>query len=528
MDARPNADPISPAADASVASKREVELKLSLAPEALETLLASELIVQHARNRGVTRRLDAIYYDTQERLLQRNGLSLRVRRSGKRHVQTLKRVLPGEVLARAEWEAPLPDDQLDLSLLPLAEIGEPLLGMPPERLAPVFATRIRRRLRRLDYADAQIEIAFDGGVIEAGQTSLAVSEIELELKAGQAGALYDLGLAMLEIAPLTVETRSKADRGYALAFAREPKAERARPVALGAEDNADAAIAAILGSCHAQLLGNLGPVAAGAGPEAIHQMRVSLRRLRSALSMLRREIASPALGPLGKEAKRLGHRLGPARNWDVFAVETLPAAIDDGLADTGIPVLAEAAEPLRARSHAAVADWLAQPRAARFLMSLGALIEHRAWRSDLASETMAVLAEPAGAFAQRVLARSHRKVLKRGRGFGGLGPEQRHELRLSLKTLRYLAEFVLPLFEGPPARRYLARLSRLQDALGAANDAATTRQLIGELRGREEARPELHFAAGAILGWQRCREIEAGRKLRKRWKRFAATAPFWS
>lgn len=531
MDAVPNhevaqPDPAAPSAPQKP-PPREIELKLAGSPESLDKLRGADLIARHARNQGVTRRLDAVYYDTPDRLLDRNGLSLRVRRSGKRHVQTLKRSGSGDPLARDEWEVALPDGTLDLSLLPLAEIGEPLAGLSEGQLASVFATRIRRRVRRLDYAGALIEIAFDDGTIEAGETSLPVSEVELELKEGEAAALYELGLAMLDVAPLQVATQSKSERGYGLSSARLPRAVKAKPVEIAAHDNADAAIAAILGNTYRQLLANLAPVARRSGPEGVHQMRVALRRLRSALSVLKREVASPAFEPIGREAKRLGHVLGPARNWDVFITQTVPDIEAEGLGDAGLPALRKAAEPFQAASYAAIAERLANPQTSRFLLSFGALIERRGWRNGLASETMTVLAEPAADFGGRVLARAHRQALKRGRGFGRLQPEARHRLRLALKKLRYTAEFFLPLYDGAAARKYLARLSLLQDALGLANDAATTQHLLAELRDGK-AVAGLHFAAGAMHGWQCRHTIGGSRKLKRRWRKFEAASPFWA
>src|SRR6478609_7626653 len=87
--------------------RAEVELKL-LAPQgSLEKLREAPVIVQHARNRGVVRRLETVYYDTPERALFQRGMSLRVRRSGKHFIQTLK-LLPdiGRPLVRRQWETP--------------------------------------------------------------------------------------------------------------------------------------------------------------------------------------------------------------------------------------------------------------------------------------------------------------------------------------------------------------------------------------------------------------------------------------
>jgi len=504
---------------------REIELKLSVSPEAMETLCNAEPVLRHARNRGVTRRLDAVYYDTPDRLFDRSGMSLRIRRSGHRHIQTLKRSGAGDPLARDEWEVALPDGTLDLARLPLDELGEPFSALSAENLAPVFATRFRRRLRRVDYRGAQIEVAFDDGAIQAGEKTLPICEIELELKGGDAAALYEFGLALLEVAPLQVAMRSKSERGYGLALARAPRATRAEPVELAATDNADAAIAAILRSTYHQLLGNL--AAAGASEtEGIHQMRVSLRRLRSALAIFDKEIAAPALGPLADDAKRLGHVLGPARDWDVFATQTVPDVEAGDLGNIGLSELLRAAEPFRAAGYEAVSGRLADPAVTRFLLSFGCVIERSGWRSDLPSDAMQILAEPATDVAGRILSRIHRKALRRGRGFRKLGPDARHRLRLALKRLRYAAEFFLPLYQGPKATRYLARLSRLQDALGLANDAATTIALLDTLCAQAK-QPRLHYAAGVLRGWQAHHGVAVSRKLRKRWRRFKALAPFW-
>ena len=82
----------------------EIELKL-LAPQgALVKLRELPVIVQHARNRGAFHRLETVYYDTPERLLFQHGMSLRVRRSGKHFIQTLK-LLPtsAQPLMRRQW-----------------------------------------------------------------------------------------------------------------------------------------------------------------------------------------------------------------------------------------------------------------------------------------------------------------------------------------------------------------------------------------------------------------------------------------
>jgi len=507
----------------------EVELKLRGTPAMLDKLRQAPVITQHARNQGIVRRLEAVYYDTPDCLLDRHGISLRVRRSGQRHIQTLKRAASGDnPLARQEWETPVDDEHIDLSRFPVAEIGAPLDGLRAEVLRPVFSSKVRRRIQKVQFDSALVEIAFDEGVIAAGERSQKLSEIELELKQGDAAILYEIGLSLLDLAPLQVETSSKAARGYKLARNTEFKAAKAEPVAITAEDNVDASISKILGNGQHQLMANLAPVEFGDNPEGVHQMRVSLRRLRTALTLIRRELGPTALGPVAEEARRLARVLGPARNWDVFATDTLADIEKAGLPDIDIAGLRNAAEPFRAESYVVVREMLAGSQTNRFLLSFGCLLERRGWRNGVASEAMTVLAEPVKSFARRVLTRSHRKSLKRGRHFKQLSPEARHELRLSLKKLRYTSEFFLPLYaDVPAAGKYLKRLSQLQDVLGAANDAATTQPLLDTLR-RGTSAPELHYSIGAVIGWQRREQVEAAKGLLKRWRKFEATTPFWA
>src|SRR5258708_13549352 len=127
------------------AEQAEIELKL-LAPQGvLERLREIPVIVQHARNRGVVRRLETVYYDTPERLLFQHGMSLRVRRSGKHFIQTLK-LLPniGQPLTRRQWEAPVDGAAPDLPRLPANELGDPVTTLTNDTLGPVFPTNVAR------------------------------------------------------------------------------------------------------------------------------------------------------------------------------------------------------------------------------------------------------------------------------------------------------------------------------------------------------------------------------------------------
>ena len=515
-------------ADASARSAPvEIELKLTAAPGALDQVRTSPAILQSARNKGIIRRLEATYYDTTDHQLFDAGVSLRVRRSGKVFTQTIKRMSVNGALEREEWEAPVATLAPDLGVIPTAEIDGIFNRIAVDQLVPIFVTRVRRHAIALDVPDGQIEVAFDDGVIEAGPQQEPVAEIELELKQGKAGALYQFGLGLMDVAPLCLETQSKSDRGYGLALAIHPTAVKADPSSLRGEDTVDAAIAKLLSGCQQQILANLCPATSGREPEGVHQLRVALRRLHTALYCLRRELEAPSLQALDAEAKRFARTLGPARNWDVFVDSTLADLEKANLPDIQFSTLRNASAPFRDQAYQKVRESIADPQTNRFLLSLGLAIEQRSWRNDVASEDLGMLTEALTKLAVRVLTRLRRKALKRGRHFRQMRPEARHKLRLTLKKLRYATEFFLPLYSGQAStKKYLKQLSRLQDAFGEANDIITSRGLLSNML-ESASGPDVHRAIGAVTGWQGHLELAGAGRLNNSWRKFKRTAPFW-
>jgi triphosphatase len=533
LDAQQNGASRDDAPDGAIAprsaAKNEVELKLLAPAGVLDRLREAPVISRHARNAGVARRLDAVYYDTQDRTLFSHGMALRVRRNGRRYVQTLKRApIDGQPFVRGEWETPIDSAMPDLASLPIAEIGAPLDALAPSALDAIFATKVHRRIQHLELNGAVVEVAFDEGSIEAGERREPLAEIELEVKTGDASVLYDLGMQLLEIAPLRIGTLSKADRGYDLAFGTAPKGTKAKPPVIAVEHTIDDVIAVLLGSCQHHLLANQAVADVGRDPEGVHQMRVALRRLRTVFSLLRREVGSPTLQAFAGEAKWLAQLLGGPRDWDVFVTDTLAGPAQTLASDVDFEGLRLAAAPRREVAYTALREALAGPRYNRFHLSLRRWIECRGWRNELQDRPLAVLLEPAPALADRVLTRLHRKALRQGAHFRQLEPKARHRLRITLKKLRYATEFFHGLHAGNAAtRHYLACLAKLQNALGHDHDATTTREFLCTLA-RDPVTPEVQRTIGAVIGWQARDGIVVGKTLRKRWRRFKTMPGSWT
>ncbi len=516
----------STASTGAAPSDGELELKLVVDPDRMADFGTAPIIVANARNKGTHRHLKAVYYDTPKWTLRRNGLSLRVRQSGARFLQTVKVEDNDDPLRRGEWEASVPSIAPDLALAMPFVPAKIRPDLERHGVQPVFTTDIRRHQRLVDLPSGSVEVAFDKGVLTAGDRSTPVSEIELELKSGSASAIYELALRLAEHGPARPSIRAKSARGFDLAADKPPSARKPRKLRLAASISLDDAFATVLRSCLSHLLQSLPAAEDGRDVEGIHQLRVSLRRLRSALHLMRSAGTLSRLEFLQSEARWLAQSLAPARAWDILRDDTLPSVAKGCPSVAGFDALQELAGLRRTSAYDEARRALADRRCACFVIGLGSFIEARGWRSDVAPEGLARLAEPAVNFAERVLSDQHARVLKRGRKLKALSVDDRHRLRLAVKKLRYVADFLLPLFgPGKSAKRFYDRLADLQEQLGCYNDRATTASLLS---GAASETADLTAATAAIAGWQAHAMVGAETRLRRAWRDFAKTKAPWS
>ncbi len=506
----------------------EVELKLLIDPADIPRLRRHPLLKALCPSGPKTRKLTSIYFDTDDFDLKNKTIALRVRRSGRQWIQTIKG--GGSVRAglhqRDEWEAPVAHDEPDFT-----KISDPrLIGLFAtdalrQNLHPVFVTEFSRTVWLLETeAGDQVEMALDRGEIRADRGSSTICEVELELKAGSPAALYELALALQEAVPLRAENASKAERGYALCAppaalpavkAELPGIRRGMPVG--------EAFRSVAWNCLSQLQDNQSRLQQGYDPEYIHQMRVAVRRLRSALGVF--SVAAPGIrdADLIGELRWLAGELGPARDWDVFLGETLAPVLVFLPRDAGLAWLQRRAERLCGEKRKRAREAAASQRYHKLLLTLGGWLWREPWRN---AGVAAALDQPVAAFATRMLAQRHRQLRRRGRNLAALTAEQRHALRIAAKKLRYVTEFFSMLYPRKAAKRYLKSLADLQDVLGALNDQAVIGRLLEEIGsgGRDALRIR---AGGVIIGWSagkaRLQLVGLGRT----WKFFKQRKVFW-
>jgi len=259
----------------------------------------------------------------------------------------------------------------------------------------------------------------------------------------------------------------------------------------------------------------------GADPEAVHQTRVALRRMRSALVVFRPATDSDATRDLATSLRGLGHLLGPARAWDVFLTEA-GARIAEAFPDhPGIASLLRAGRRHHQRAYAALARDLAGAHFTELKQRLASVTEEQGWIDTLDASQRARLHAPLDQFGAETLERQHKRVRRAGRNLRQLDTPRLHVLRLRAKRLRYAAEFFSSQFPGKPAKRYLRRLAALQEELGWLNDAAATAALMAGLGARGQA-------GGIVLGYVAAEAAAARERIPKTWTHFRRAAPFWT
>src|SRR5215472_368901 len=153
------------------ASQTEVELKVQLPPASLPSIKQVPLL--KALKPSPSRAAEiSVYFDTDKHKLRKNGLMLRVRRIGHRHVQTIKASSRSGPFERGEWENVIAGKEPDLSLAqdsPLEQLASDKLR---RQLKPIFETRVKRTVYQIVDNAHVIALMVDQGTIDTGDRPL--------------------------------------------------------------------------------------------------------------------------------------------------------------------------------------------------------------------------------------------------------------------------------------------------------------------------------------------------------------------
>jgi inorganic triphosphatase YgiF len=511
-------------AGGSAQMQKEVELKLELDPADVPRIKSAPLLAAESLGQSEEQHLVSTYFDTPDLALSKAGVFLRVREKDGRYFQTVKAMQSkAELIDRFEWEQEIAGPAPDLKVVDGTPLHSLLTRARRGQLRPLFETRMRRTVRRVVHGDSEIEVAIDEGEIVAGRRGAPVSEVELELKGGDAAELFSLARALSETVPLRLAVKTKAERGFELLSKADVSVEKAGDVEIKPEMTAAQAFRAIARSCLRQIIVNE-PAMFGGHAEALHQMRVGLRRLRAAISIFADVVTDGGEEKVKGELKWITQELGPARDLDVFAADVLKPLQKAKPKDAGVNAAVRDFEKRREDAYARAVDSLRSERHRRSLLDLAEWIEVGAWASSETAQG------PIVERAKTELERLRKGIRKRGGDLRHLSAQRRHKLRIRAKRLRYATEFFANTFPGERniKRRdeLLSALKDLQDALGGLNDLETRHGLMNGTGGEG---PAAEMAAAIP---DPAREAASRERLlaeaEKAFARFTEAKSFWS
>ena len=510
---------------------REVELKLRIPPDSLPRLMRHRLLRGTPDKGALNRRLVSTYFDTPDFQLMRARVALRVRKDGSRRIQTVKCAPTAEDGARSrrEWEREVGTDRPMLKGVGNKPLRKLLNGGKVEgRLAPQFVTDFRRSTYPIKLRDSTVELAVDVGQITSAnggsKGKVSICEAELELKSGNIAGMYALAQELHKSLGCTIEPLSKAERGFALVAQMPPKPQRAQSLKLAKHGTLAEAFVLIGRNGFVHLRSNEGAVRSHATVEGLHQFRVALRRLRSALTAFRDVLPAAERRRFGRDMRWIAQRFGHAREWDVFQRDILTPVRKQIGDDPALAALAGASKAARAEAYRVVSETVVSPRFTETLLRLEGW-----WEGGAAVEALGDNRDvDVRDHARQTLKRLHRRVRKLGERSAELDEMKLHELRIRTKKLRYAAEFFASLFPRKAVKEYLGALTGIQDRLGSLNDAAMVKHLLGEIEKRNGMdKGALARANGIVTGWNAARVAADLKRLPDAWGRFAELRPFW-
>ncbi len=481
----------------------EATIELDLPPDALPHLLRLPAITGSRTGRTQSRKVRIVWHDTAAADLAADGLALA--EQGRRW--RLERLHPN---GAGSWPPATPAPVL-------AEADSARELHPPDDLVPVAAFQGRERTLLL--APEPMTIRVLDGVLRSVANEAPCCRVQL---CGEATPVAALAERLAADAPLSVPRDGLAAAAIAMARGEAPTHWLGAPRVTEAMTVSDA-LAAIIGHL-TDVIAHFAPAASAGEVPSVHQMRVAVRRLRSALSVFRRAADCAELRAAGAELKSLARTLGAARDWDVFLAETAPPISTAFPGERRLDGMLGAAGRRRREAHASLRDHLADVGFRRLLLTLAALTLLRPWCAVEEADRAELLARPVGDFAARRLDRLRLRLLAESEAIEELPPHALHEVRKRAKKLRYACEFFEPLYPRKAVRRFVRRLTRWQDELGTLNDAATASALTAHLAGGVDRA----FAVGAVQGFLAARAARARAELADRREAWRRQPSFWA
>jgi len=480
----------------------EIELKFQL-PESKKKNVLQTLNKQKAQKI----RLQAKYYDTADRLLAKNYVAIRLRQEGEHWVQTFKAASKNH-LQRIEEDIFLgkcaEEPELDLSLYKhnqtVKSVLRDILGNNAPELILQFQTDVQRSFHVFDFENSKIEVCLDDGGIRTPTDQAKICEVEFELKQGSAQDLILFSKTWVEKYQLWLDVRSKAERGNLLAIGKKVSpATKAKSLNLESNASAEQAIKQIVENTLNHILPNAAAIADGVAEAThVHQARVGLRRLRSALKHFSNW--STQIDPTWEsQLAEIFQALGESRDFDAIKDAVIPLVQQVSHFEFG----------LITNQPNNIAQQFSHPKTTQLFLSLLNFVysenEHKAKLSKQAAKSLSKL---------------YAKILKDSAQFLDLPVEQQHRTRKRVKQLRYCIDFIAGLYPEKNIQPFLDKLEPIQEYLGFYNDLYVAEKIFEQ---QAVGQPKFLFA----LGWVKAQQPHVAKKADKKLKTLSIQDAFW-
>lgn len=474
-------------------------------PDDAVRLTRSKSLVRKPGTRPRYRTVRIVWHDSPDHALRTDGLVL----AEQQGLWRLERLTPGAGV----WLPTQSPPEIAQALLPTD-----LQPKLPDGVVPIVAFDGRLAISVLETPNGSVAMELLRGTVGTAPISRVILD-------GSDNAVRDLALSLAGEFRIGVPRASLAAEAIAIERGDTPPPRRLGPPEPFADTTVTAAFATAIGH-FTDVLVHYAPLAAASGSdtEPVHQMRVAVRRARSAIAVFKHGLASADVIAADRDLKALGTVLGPVRDWDVCVTETLPqvtAAFPD---DARLRRLTVAAQRQREACHIGLRACLAAPSFRQLGIGLAWLCVSEAWHATLSPEEQTASAMPPADFAAHVLQHRWKKVSAAGKAIKTLDVPSLHALRLRAKRARYAMEIFRPSEHGKPAQRLIKRLSALQDHLGTLNDGAVAAGLLETLGGPHGKHG---YAVGLVLGFLAASAGNERPLMLRAWEKFRSTPRFW-
>lgn len=484
---------------------QEIELKFQIPPDKRESILKAlqRKSVQHTHTQS-------LYFDNKQFKLFQHSILLKQHLENGQWLQILKFAFNQHTeLFEIKELLPSNENQIQVEYYQknkhIPKEVRKLISDFTDPLRLQFSTDFERSSTLFNFQNSQIIVELDRGLMQVNQDQFEIYELRFKLKQGTIQDLISFILPRVKRYSLWLDIRSHVQQGFQYAQDQhEIPVQLQMPLHLNKNDSTEQALKKVIHHCLQHLLPNSTAIASQQfNSEHVHQARVAIRRLRSALKTFSSWSQYIDL-TWQNELANLFRELGTSRDLSMFYEELLPQ-----LEALDAPKFK--LETLPQHENNKLSDAFKSLSFASLVLSLIQFVHQDIHERPSKSIEKTI---------HKKLEHLHQAIQSGAENYLNLAVEARHRTRKRLKRLRYSVEFIASLYDQSSIKTYLKALKPAQESLGKYNDLIVAENL---LKPYVTTQPEVWFALGWIAAEKQNALIQSQQDL----LHFAQVKTFW-